>query len=80
MPGTEDRTATSEKDFREKLFEDFNDVFADIINVLIFNGDDRVSEDDLESGMARSAYKVSEKHATQERDVKKYWKRFPLCS
>lgn len=74
MPCTENRTATSEKDFREKLFEDFNDVFADIINVLIFNGDDRVSESDLEDGMAVSAYKASEKYALQERDVKKYWK------
>lgn len=41
----------AEKDFREKLFEDFDDVFADIINGLIFNGEARIAENDLESGM-----------------------------
>ena len=64
----------AEKDFREKKFEDFNDVFADIINVLLFNGSQRVEEDDLESGMPRSAYKIEDKFAEQERDVKKFWK------
>ena len=44
----------AEKDFREKRFEDFDDVFADIINGLIFGGETRVSENDLESGMPRS--------------------------
>ena len=28
----------AEKDFREKKLEDFDDVFADIINVLLFHG------------------------------------------
>lgn len=50
----------AEKDFREKRFEDFDDVFADIINGLIFNGETRVAENELESGMHRSAYKVEE--------------------
>ena len=64
----------AEKDFREKRFEDFDDVFADIINVLLFNGSQRVEEDDLESGMPRSAYKIEDKFEEQERDVKKFWK------
>lgn len=64
----------AEKDFRENLFEDFDDVFADIINGLIFSGEMRVEEEDLESGMRRSAYKVEEEFEEQERDVKKYWK------
>jgi len=64
----------AEKDFREKRFEDFDDVFADIINGLIFNGETRVDENDLESGMSRSAYKVEEEFEEQERDVKKFWK------
>ncbi len=64
----------AEKDFREKLFEDFDDVFADIINGLIFNGEARIAENDLESGMRRSAYKVEEEFEEQERDVKKFWK------
>ena len=50
----------AEKDFREKRLEDFDDVFADIINVLLFNGEHRVNENDLESGMPRSGYKVED--------------------
>ena len=64
----------AEKDFREKRLEDFDDVFADIINGLLFNGAHVVNENDLESGMPRSAYKIEGKFAEQERDVKKYWK------
>ena len=63
----------SEKDFREKKFEDFDDVFADIINVLLFRGKRRVREEDLLSGMTRSAYKVEGSFEEQERDSKKYW-------
>ena len=65
----------AEKDFREKRLEDFDDVFADIINVLLFHGKRRVNENDLESGMPRSGYKVEDLFEEQERDVKKYWKR-----
>ena len=64
----------AEKDFREKRLEDFDDVFADIINVLLFHGENRVDENDLDSGMVRSGYKVEDKFEEQERDVKKYWK------
>ena len=63
-----------EKDFREKRLEDFDDVFADIINGLIFNGQKRVDENDLDSGMLRSGFKIDGKFEEQERDVKKYWK------
>jgi len=64
----------AEKDFREKRLEDFDDVFADIINGLLFHGEKRVLENELESGMPRSAYKVEEKFEEQERDVRKFWK------
>lgn len=30
-----------EKDIAEKVLEDYNDVFADIVNVLLFQGTDR---------------------------------------
>ena len=64
----------AEKDFREKKFISFNDIFADIINVLLFNGSNRVKDTDLQSGgMLRSGYKVDDRFAEQERDVKKYW-------
>ncbi|MBQ8306937.1 MAG: hypothetical protein IJX90_12055 [Blautia sp.] len=63
------------KDFTEKKLEDFNDVFADILNVCLFNGRVRIREDELETGMARSAYNDHKgKIAEQERDTKKFWK------
>lgn len=38
----------AEKDIVEKTLETYNDVFADIINVLLFNGEQQVKEDELE--------------------------------
>ena len=63
----------AEKDYSEKKLEEFNDVFADIVNVLLFNGERRVKEEELETGMARTSYRVEGKHEEQERDVIKYW-------
>ena len=37
----------SEKDRTEKTLEDFDDVFADIVNVLLFNGQRLIEESDL---------------------------------
>ena len=37
-----------EKDISEKALLAYNDVFADIINVLLFNGKEVVKEDALE--------------------------------
>jgi len=36
-----------EKDITQKTLERYNDVFADIINVLLFNGERVVTEDSL---------------------------------
>ena len=63
------------KDFYEKKLEDYKDVFADIINVLLFNGKRRVQEDELEHAMVRSGYFVEGRFDEQERDAKKKWKR-----
>lgn len=38
-----------EKDITEKMLADHNDVFADIINVLLFNGKRIVNENELQS-------------------------------
>ena len=38
-----------EKDITEKILEDYNDVFADIINGLLFQGEQRVLPEDLEN-------------------------------
>lgn len=64
----------AEKDMTEKTLEDYNDVFSDLINVLLFNGKRKVQEDMLEAATARSVYKVDNKLREQERDVAKYWR------
>ena len=63
-----------EKDMTENILEDYNDVFADIMNVLLFNGDSIVSEGDLDVAAPRSIYKADHKLHAQERDVAKYWR------
>ena len=63
-----------QKDIVEKMLEDYPDVFADIINVLIFHGEPVVKEDELHQTKTRSQYKAddSELHE-QERDNLKLW-------
>lgn len=62
------------KDTSEKMLEDFNDVFADIINVLLFDGKQIIHEDELETSSLSSFYKHENKNHVIERDVGKYWK------
>ena len=64
----------AEKDLIEKTLESYNDVFADIVNVLLFNGADKIKENELEPASARSVYKADKKLREQERDTAKYWK------
>ena len=65
----------NEKDTTEKLLEDYNDVFADIVNTLIFDGKERIKADSLEDNKINSAYKAEDgKLHEMERDVSKYWK------
>ncbi|MCD8395651.1 MAG: Rpn family recombination-promoting nuclease/putative transposase [Lachnospiraceae bacterium] len=63
----------AEKDITEKLLEDYPDVFADIVNVLIYNGEDIVKADDLEMAGTLSQYKAANTIHSQDRDVAKYW-------
>lgn len=63
-----------EKDISEKTLEAYNDVFSDIINVLLFSGERLVKEDELSDETVSSAYKADGKLHAQERDVAKYWK------
>ena len=63
-----------QKDIAEKTLESYNDVFADIVNVLLFNGKQKVSEQDLEDAPSESALKIDGKLHSQQRDVAKYWK------
>ena len=62
------------KDATEKLLEDYNDVFADIANALLFKGQQIIQENDLTPERPRSIYKADGKFHEQERDVAKYWR------
>ena len=65
-----------EKDITEKQLEEYNDVFADILNTILFNGRPVVGEDELEDVMTKSQYKSDRGILhEQERDIAKYWKR-----
>lgn len=57
------------------MLEEYNDVFADIVNVLLFNGKRLVKEDDLEVAQQRSFYKAEGKIRELERDTSKYWRK-----
>lgn len=61
----------AEKDILEKVLADYNDVFADIVNVLLFDGRQVVNPDDLETVKDRSQYKADGRVHEQERDVAK---------
>lgn len=64
----------AEKDKIQKTLESYNDVFADIVNVLLFNGEQIVKENDLTDAQTFSYYKMDTKNIhSQERDVAKIW-------
>ena len=65
----------NEKDTVEKTLEAHNDVFADIVNGLLFKGRQVISEDDLTDAQPFSSYKADGKNRSQERDVAKYWQK-----
>ena len=64
-----------EKDISEKLLADYNDVFADIVNVLLFNGERIIKEDELQNTKDKSQYKADGKIHEQERDLSKIWQK-----
>ncbi len=65
----------AEKDKVQRTLESYNDVFADIMNVLLFDGREVVKEDELTDAQPFSYYKMDGKKVRgQERDVAKFWK------
>ena len=62
------------KDITQKMLERYNDVFADIVNVLLFNGKSIVDEDALIDTPVDSTLKIDGEIHSQDRDVAKYWK------
>ena len=63
-----------DKDITEKALENYNDVFADIVNALVFDGEEVVKGTELEQVLPRGAYKEEGEFHEQERDVVKAWK------
>jgi len=63
------------KDLMEKTLESYNDVFADIVNALIFEGRQVVSEHELTDAQPTTFYKTDGRLREQERDCSKYWNR-----
>ena len=63
----------AEKDITQKILESYNDVFADIVNVLLFDGKQVIHPDELEDQAPRSAYKADGRVREMERDVAKRW-------
>ena len=59
-----------DKDITEKMLEKYNDVFADILNVLLFAGRDVVDESALMDALPMSMLKIDGRVRTQERDIK----------
>ena len=63
-----------QKDIAEKRLESYNDVFADIVNALLFSGEKLIAEDQLEDGPTGSSYSEAEKLYLQDRDITKIWR------
>ena len=64
-----------EKDITEKVLEDYNDVFADIINGLLFGGKQEIKPEALENTTVHAQYKAEDDKVHElERDIAKYWK------
>jgi hypothetical protein len=57
------------------MLEKYNDVFADILNVLLFAGGDVVDESALTDALPMSMLKIDGRVRTQERDIAKYWRK-----
>lgn len=57
----------------EKNLEAYPDVFADIVNVLLFKGRRVIDPNDLRDALPHSIYKMDGKLHEQERDTAKFW-------
>ena len=47
-----------EKDLSEKYLESYNDVFADILNVLLFDGKEQIKPSELSETITETQYKA----------------------
>lgn len=67
------------KDITEKILADYEDVFADIINGVLFDGEQVLHENELVNVKDKSQYKFDNKIHEQERDVCKRWVPYGVC-
>ena len=66
----------SEKDISQREFAEYEDTFADIVNVLLLKGKRLILPDELRDATVKSAYKDKKTRLRmQERDVAIFWKR-----
>ena len=55
------------------MLEDYNDVFADIMNVYLFGGEKIIQEDSLYMDRTATSYRYQDELYQQDRDVAKFW-------
>lgn len=67
------------KDMTENYLEAYDDVFADIVNVLLFDGKRVVNPNQLRQGWERAVYKTDGNLHEEERDILKYWRKKRVC-
>ena len=60
------------KDFTEKMLEDYKDVFAEIMNVYLFEGQKVIREDSLSMDRTATVYRYRDELYQQDRDVAKF--------
>ena len=57
------------KDTTQKRLEDFEDIFADISNVLLYDGEDVIKEKELETITAKDTYTVEKQIPEQAQEL-----------
>ena len=62
-----------EKDITEKILLSYADVFADVVNGLLFKGEQVIKQEELVDQAPRAIYKADGKTREVERDVAKRW-------
>lgn len=61
----------AEKDVTEKILEDYPDVFADIFNTLVFNGELVIKDSELSESIVHSQYKAGACHGIGKKKFEK---------
>ena len=64
-----------QKDLSEKILVAYDDVFADIVNVLLFNGQEQIQPEELEDRRTKALYRENGMLHEMERDVVKRWRK-----